>query len=164
MTALSAHFTLEEAIFSQTAARAGIDNDPPLNIVMNMKEAALGMEQVRLKLNSNAIKVSSWYRCEALEKVICRDAYRAWCIKHGKADGPTAWAEYFANKAHPKGFAIDFTCPSYGDVDTVMRTILKSSIQFQQIIREFDSWVHISFDGNARQALVIDSKGQRPFV
>ncbi len=49
MTALSAHFTLEEAVLSQTAARLGIPNDPDLNTVRNMKQAALGMELVRLE-------------------------------------------------------------------------------------------------------------------
>ena len=38
MTALSAHFTLEEAVLSQTAARLGIPNDPDLNTVRNMKQ------------------------------------------------------------------------------------------------------------------------------
>lgn len=163
MTALSAHFTIEEAIFSQTAARAGIDNDPTLDIVMNMKEAALGLEQVRARLNSNPIRVSSWYRCEALERVICRDAYHAWCIRHGKLEEQASWAEYFKNKAHPKGFAIDFTCDTYGSLDTVIGTIIASGIPFQQIIREFDSWVHIDFSGAKREALIIDNSGTRPY-
>ncbi len=30
---LSPHFTLAEFVISETAARAGIDNDPPIEIV-----------------------------------------------------------------------------------------------------------------------------------
>jgi len=161
---LSAHFTLHEATRSQTAARNGIDNTPSQTVLDNMKRAAAGMELVRWELNQNRIDVSSWFRSEALEKVICREAYRAWCIRKGKLDTATSWAEYFAKKAHPKGFAVDFTCHTYGAPESIIRRLLASKVPFQQIIHEYDSWVHIAFDGTDRKALTIDKNGQRPFV
>lgn len=139
---LSPHFTLEEAIASQTAARAGISNDPTLDVTQNMKKAAAGMEQVRAELNQNLIYVSSWFRCLELNRLL------------GSKD----------TSAHVSGFAIDFTCPTYSDVDGVIRKIIASKIQYQQIIREYDRWVHIAFNGVARQALIIDNKGTRPFA
>lgn len=142
MTPLSAHFSLEEAIASQTAARLGIDNDPPLDVVMNMKKAALQMELIRMELNSNAIHISSWYRCPALNKAV--------------GSKPTS--------AHVTGWAVDFTCPTFGPPGKIVTRILASKVAFDQIIHEFDSWVHISFDGNRKQALVIDKNGTRPFV
>lgn len=142
MTPLSAHFSLEEAIASQTAARLGIDNDPPSDVVLNMKKAALQMELIRMELNSNAIHISSWYRCPALNKAV--------------GSKPTS--------AHITGWALDFTCPTFGPPAKIITRILASKVAFDQVILEFDSWVHISFDGNRRQALVIDKNGTRPFV
>jgi zinc D-Ala-D-Ala carboxypeptidase len=161
---LSPHFSTHEATRSQTAARNGIDNTPPDNILASMRKAALGMELVRIELNQNRIDVSSWFRSEALEKVICREAYRAWCIRKGKQVTPASWAEYFAKKAHPRGFAVDFTCHTYGNPDAIVRKLLASKVPFQQIIHEYDSWVHIAFDGTDRKALIIDKNGPRPFV
>jgi zinc D-Ala-D-Ala carboxypeptidase len=164
MTPVSAHFSLEEVTHSQTAARLGINNDLPVELLPSVKKAALGMELVRKALNGNAVIVSSWYRCEALEKSICAAAYKQWCLKHGKYDNTTSWAEYFNTKAHPKGFAIDFTCPTAGTPEQIIRVLLKANIPFQQIIYEYSSWVHISFNGEAKQALVIDNSGTRVFV
>ena len=39
---LSPHFTLAEFVVSETAARAGIDNDPPLGLLPALKRTALG--------------------------------------------------------------------------------------------------------------------------
>lgn len=142
MTPLSAHFTLEEATASQTAARLGIDNTPSEQVIQNMKHAALQLELVRMELNSNAIHVSSWYRCPALNKAV--------------GSKPTS--------AHLTGFAIDFTCPTYGTPERIVNKILGSKIDFDQCIYEYGKWVHISFDGNRKMALTIDNQGTRAFV
>lgn len=142
MTQLSAHFSLTEAIASQTAARLDIDNTPPAEVVQNMKKAALGLELVRMELNSSAIHVSSWYRCPHLNRMV--------------GSKPTS--------SHLTGFAIDFTCPAYGGPDSIIRAVLKSGLKFRQIIKEFDSWVHIDFSGEQRQALVIDKNGARVYA
>ena len=141
MTSLSAHFTLEEATLSQKAARLGISNDPPLEVAMNMKQAALGMELVR-QLLGQPIHINSWYRCPYLNKAV--------------GSKPTS--------DHLTGFAIDFTCPTYGTPEVIVKAILASNIDFKQVIYEFGSWVHISFNGMQRQALVIDKEGTRVFA
>jgi len=145
-TPLSAHFTLEEALLSPTASRLGIDNDPTLDIVLNMKQAALGMELVRMELNSNPIHINSWYRCPHLNRAV--------------GSKPTS--------DHVLGFAIDFTCPAYGDPRSIVKAIMASGLKFKQVIYEFgDSngggWVHIAFNGDQRQSLIIDKDGARQF-
>jgi hypothetical protein len=142
MTPLSAHFSLEECVHSQTAARLGINNDLPIELMQNVKKAALGMELVRLELNSNAIIVSSWYRCPDLNKAV--------------GSKPTS--------AHVTGMAIDFTCPTAGTPEQIVRALIKSKVPFQQVIHEFGTWVHIAFNGDDRQTLVIDNQGTRDFV
>ena len=142
MTNLSAHFTLEEAVLSQTAARLGIPNDPDLNVVRNMKQAALGMELVRLELGGLPININSWFRSPEVNKAV--------------GSKPTS--------AHVTGFAIDFTCPKFGPPRKIVEAIKASNIQYQQLILEFDSWVHIAFNGMKRQTLIIDKQGTREFT
>lgn len=161
---LSTHFTLAELTDSQTAAREGINNDPPLEVVANLKRTAAGLERVRILLNANAINVSSGYRCEALERVICDKSYVAWCAKHGHPVDAASWRLYFESKDHPKGNAADIKCPGFGAPEVVMRAITGSDIAYDQCILEFNQWVHVSFsDKPRRQALVIDNKGTRAY-
>jgi hypothetical protein len=48
--------------------------------------------------------------------------------------------------------------------DAVVRALVGSSLPFDQIIREFDAWTHISIsDTPRRQALIIDKQGTRSF-
>jgi hypothetical protein len=143
MTPLSPHFSAEEATHSQTAARLGIDNSIPDELWGNVKSAAVGLELVRRELNSNPIIVSSWYRCEALNRAV--------------GSKPTS--------AHMTGYAIDFTCPTAGNPRQIVEALIKSKVPYDQVIHEFNSWVHISFDPKMRaQALVIDQEGTREFT
>lgn len=142
MTAISENFTLDEVTHSQTAARLGIDNDLPAELLANVKGAALGMEMVRKELGK-PIRVSSWYRGPKLNAAIPGSS---------------------KTSAHMTGMAIDFTCPGYGSPEQIVKALIKSNIPFDQVIHEFGSWVHISFRGERRQALVIDKHGTRTFA
>lgn len=149
---LSEHFTLEEATLSSTALRSGIDNgSPSAEVISNAKVAAAGMEQVR-KCLGVPIHIDSWIRCEALERILCEKDFQRWCAAHGK-DAATAWPEYFARKAHPKGFAVDFTAAGYGTPTEIARVLKGSGIKFDQLILE-GTWVHISFDPALRQQVL----------
>lgn len=139
---LSPHFTLDEFCTSQTAARLGTINDPPLEVVANLKRTAAGMERVRNVLNSNAIHINSGYRS----------------LKVNAALGSKSTSQ------HVTGEACDFICPTWGTPDRIMRVIADSAIDYDQLIKEFDSWIHISFsDKNRRQALVIDHTGTHAY-
>jgi len=53
--------------------------------------------------------------------------------------------------------------------DEVVKAIIASNIQYDQLIREFDSWTHISIpnlpDMTPRnQTLIIDKAGTRPYA
>lgn len=142
MTNLSEHFTLDEFTNSQTAARQGIDNTPDARTLEALKLTASGLEQVRSELCNRPILISSGYRSPALNAAV------------GGAQG----------SQHLLGQAVDFTCPSYGTPAEIVRKLVASNIQFDQVIVEFSKWVHISFSSrNRRTALVIDSSGTREF-
>lgn len=138
---LTPHFSLNELTRSDTAKRLDIRNEPNDVQIANLHTLAEGLEQVRNKLNSNPIWVTSGFRSMDLNRVI--------------KSKDTSY--------HTYGLAADFTCPGYGDVHQVMRTLAKSSIEFDQLILEHGSWIHIAFpkgtDKPRRQMLSISNSG-----
>lgn len=139
---LSTHFTIEEMVHSQEAARAGIANDPPPEVVEQLYRTAYEMELVRLELDSKPILISSGYRCIDLNRIL------------GSKD----------TSQHVHGQAIDFTCPTFGSPRDIVIQLRDSNLDFDQLIWEFSRWVHISFsDHNRREILTIDSMGARAF-
>ena len=138
---LSPHFSLDELTRSDTAKRLDIRNEPNDVQIANLHTLAEGLEQVRTKLNSNPIWVTSGFRSMDLNRVI--------------KSKDTSY--------HTYGLAADFTCPGYGDVHQVMRTLAKSSIEFDQLILEHGAWIHIAFpkgtDKPRRQMLRISNSG-----
>lgn len=135
---LSEHFTLAEAIRSETAQRRGIDNTPPPDILENMKIAADGMELVREICGNRPVIVSSWYRSPALNRAI----------------GGSKTSD------HMTGYAIDFTIPGFGSPFDVADMIERSDIRYDQLIHEKRRWVHISFAPKMRlQTLTLPPEG-----
>jgi len=118
---LTDHFTLDELTFSQTAAREGIDNTPPPAALANLHRMAALMEQIRALLGGRAVHISSGYRCPVLNR---------------RVGGAT-------KSAHMDGLAVDFTVPSLGSPHEVALAIAASNLQFDQLIHEYGSWVHV---------------------
>ena len=63
------HFSREELIFSQTAARHGIDNTPTEAVEQNLERVSHWLEKLRDYV-SRPIIVTSGYRCPELNKKI----------------------------------------------------------------------------------------------
>ena len=140
---LSQHFTLEEFIASETAARKEIANYPNQQTIDNLKRVAAVMEDVR-KLLGFPIIITSGFRCSSLNKLI--------------GSKPTS--------KHVQGLACDFKCPQFGTPKDIVNAINDSNINFDQCIMEFynprtgDGWVHIGLGSeNRRQILTINSYG-----
>lgn len=150
---LSEHFSLAEAIDSSTAIRMGIDNIPTDEQISNMKIAAAGMEQIRTVL-AHPINTNSWLRVEALEKILANKDYISWCGIHKHTIDDASWDIYFARKGHPKGFAIDFTCPAFGTPAEIVAKLKDSGIKFDQLLME-GTWVHVSFDPQMRNQVEV---------
>jgi hypothetical protein len=69
---------------------------------------------------------------------------------------------------HRIGCAADIRVPSMTP-DQVVRAVIASDLEFDQVIREFDRWTHISIPNEAarsprKQALIIDKQGTRVFA
>ena len=140
---LTDHFTLHELTHSDTATRLDIDNTPNDVQLANLMKLAEGLELVRTKLNGHAIRVSSGFRSMDLNRAL--------------RSKDTSY--------HTYGLAADFSCPGFGDVHDVMRTLVRSSIEFDQLILEFGIWIHVAFpkgtDKPRRQMLSIGKSGVR---
>jgi zinc D-Ala-D-Ala carboxypeptidase len=126
---ISEHFTLEELCFSEAAARLGLDNNPPLAVIANLRLVAGVMEKIRTILGDKPIFVHSGYRSSAVNKAV------------GGVE----------TSAHSFGLACDFVCPSFGTPVEVALAILRSYIGYDQLIREY-GWVHIGLAVDERLA------------
>jgi len=127
MTALSAHFSLEEMTIT---SHRDLDNTPSAEIVTALTDTAQHMEAVRTLLGQ-PIHVNSGYRSPAVNKAV------------GGA----------ANSAHMSGHACDFICPAFGSPLAICRALVASGIKFDQVIEE-GTWVHISFAPTWRQQVL----------
>ena len=123
MANLTSNFTLEELVASDTAARLGINNTPPPQVVAELQQTAALLEQIRTLLGGLPVRVSSGYRCLALNRAL------------RSAD----------TSAHVLGQAADFVVPGFGSPLAICRTLAphQPALQFDQLIHEFGSWVHI---------------------
>jgi hypothetical protein len=143
MTQLSVHFTLEE--LTHTDHRE-FDNAPNPAETANLIRLAGLLEDVKLLLNNKPIMVNSAFRSKQVNDAV------------GSKD----------TSQHRIGCAADIRVPNMTP-DEVVRAVIASDLPFDQIIREFDRWTHISVPNTPdakprRQALIIDKAGTRPFA
>lgn len=141
---LSENFTLEEMTASETAVRHGIDNTPPNDVLMNLRRLALFLEEVR-KAVGMPLRISSGYRSPET---------------NAKVGGKST-------SQHCRGTAADIKVKGMTP-DQVVQAIIKAKLPYDQVIREFDSWTHVSIPNGKdiaprSQALIIDKKGTRAY-
>jgi zinc D-Ala-D-Ala carboxypeptidase len=139
---LSEHFTLDELTVSQTAARKGLDNTPPPEVVVQLRETAALLEKVRALLGNHPVIVTSGYRAPAVNAIV---------------DGAK-------NSAHMTGRAADFIVPAFGPPIEVCRTLepFVADLGVDQLIFEYSQWTHIaSGDPPRHQVLSVDERGTR---
>lgn len=142
MTQLTPHFTLEEMTRSDYAIRQGISNAPESDsIVTNLTWlCAMILEPVRIALDK-PITILSGYRSEIVNRGI------------GGAIKPIS--------QHTKGEAADIIV--HGMTVTDLYDFIKTSgLAYDQIIHEFNAWVHVSYKhGGGRKSNLIAVKGEQ---
>jgi uncharacterized protein YcbK (DUF882 family) len=142
-TNLSPNFTLEE--LTHTDHRE-FDNTPNADEIANLTRLASFLEQVKTVLGGKPVMVNSAFRCKQVNDAV------------GSKD----------TSQHLIGCAADLRIPGMTP-DEVVKTIMASGIGYDQIIREFDRWTHISVPNHPenkprQQALIIDKQGTRPYA
>ena len=139
---LSPHFTLEELTVTDHRT---LDNTPDDDQKVNLYRLAQFLEQVKEVLQFKPILVNSAFRSKAVNDAV------------GSRD----------TSQHRLGCAADIRVPGMTP-DQVVRAILASRLDYDQIIREFDAWTHISIPNTPdlaprKSALIIDRTGARSF-
>jgi len=140
---LSAHFTLDELTHTD---HRDLDNTPNEHELENLKRLAAFLEEVKTVLGGKPIMVNSAFRSKAVNDAV------------GSKD----------TSQHRVGCAADIRVPGMTP-DEVVKAVIASKIGYDQVIREFDRWTHISVPNNPgdsprRQALIIDKQGTRVYA
>lgn len=119
---LSPHLTLEEFTASQTAARQGIDNRLPPELVANARQHALGVFEPVREIYGRPLIVSSGYRCAELNAAV------------GGAE----------DSHHVLALATDLTCPSTPLMGFFLGIVSRIDfIPIDELIYEFGAWAHV---------------------
>ena len=137
---LSEHFTLDE--LTHTDHRQ-FDNTPNDSEMANLVRLANFLEEVKAAIGGKPVMINSAFRCKQVNDAV------------GSKD----------TSQHRIGCAADIRVPGMTP-DEVVKTVIASGLPYDQIIREFDRWTHISVPNTAdakpkRQALIIDKSGTR---
>jgi uncharacterized protein YcbK (DUF882 family) len=143
---LSEHFTLEELTRSEAAARNGWQNTPNGAEIENLKRLTVLLEKVKAAVGGKPVMINSGFRSKQVNDSV------------GSND----------RSQHRLGCAADLRVPGMTPREVVLACIAQK-LPYDQIILEFDAWVHVSVpnipDANPRnQALIIDRAGARPFA
>ena len=128
MKNISEHISYKEGVYSITALRLGLNNDPTKTHLTNMELLAEKVFEPLRKHVNGPIKINSFYRGPELNKAIGGSA----------------------NSQHCKGQAIDID-DVYGYMSNAdMYEFIKNNLSFDQMIWEFGNsnnpdWVHVSY-------------------
>ena len=146
MTQLSPHFSLEELTHSDVAVRNGWDNTPDEAAQANLVRLAEFLERVKRLLGDKPVMINSAYRSKQVNDAV------------GSKD----------TSQHRLGCAADIRVPGMTP-DQVTQAIKNSDLPFCQVIREFDSWTHVSVPNREGEqprgmALIIDKQGTRTYL
>ncbi len=140
---LTEHFSLEELTHTDHREYDNTPNDAELE---NLKRLAEFLEEVKAALGGRPVMVNSAFRSKQVNDAV------------GSKD----------TSQHRIGCAVDFRVPKLTP-DEVVRIIISAGLPYDQVIREFDRWTHVSIPNTPNskprnQALIIDKQGTRPFV
>lgn len=128
---ISEHFTIEELTFSATATRLNIDNTPTAEHIENLTQLAVNILEPLYKLFPQSLRITSCYRSRELNRAI------------GGA----------VNSQHCWGQAVDCSCRIIS-IEEFYQWFKSQKLPVDQVIQEFDRWVHVSYSPkNRRQFL-----------
>jgi hypothetical protein len=139
---MTPNFTLAELTVTD---HREFKNEPNPSEIANLQRLAELLEQIKSVLGGVPIMVNSAFRSKEVNDAV------------GSKD----------TSQHRVGCAADIRVPGMAP-DAVVKTIIAAKLPFDQLIREFDRWTHISVPNDPKgkprgQVLIIDSKGTRPY-
>jgi uncharacterized protein YcbK (DUF882 family) len=140
---LTKNFTLEELTITD---HREFDNTPNETERANLVRLAGLLELVKVAIGGKPVMVNSAFRSKAVNDAV------------GSKD----------TSQHRIGCAADIRVPGMAP-DAVVKAVIAAKLPFDQIIREFDRWTHISVPNDPKgkprgQTLIIDKAGTRPYA
>jgi len=137
---LSPHFTLEELTITD---HREFFNEPNPSERENLIRLAEFLEQVKVAIGGKPVMVNSAFRCKEVNDAV------------GSKD----------TSQHRVGCAADIRVPGMTP-DQVVKAIMAAGLAYDQLIREFDRWTHVSITNDPKgkprgQVLIIDRQGTR---
>ena len=143
MSQLSEHFSLEELTHTDHREYDNTPNDAELENLVRLAEF---LEEVKQTLGGRPIMVNSAFRSKQVNDAV------------GSRD----------TSQHRIGCAVDIRVPELTP-DQVVKAVIASSLPYDQVIREFDRWTHLSIPNTPdakprKQALIIDKSGTRAYA
>ena len=137
---LTKHFTLKELTITD---HREFDNTPNASETANLTRLADFLEQVKEAVGGKAVMVNSAFRSAQVNAAV------------GSKE----------TSQHRVGCAADIRVPGMTP-DQVVKAIMAAGLPYDQLIREFDRWTHISITNDPQgkprgQVLIIDRQGTR---
>ena len=139
---MTPHFSLAELT---TTDHREFKNEPNPSEIANLQRLAELLEQVKVAIGGKPVMVNSAFRSKQVNDAV------------GSKD----------TSQHRVGCAADIRVPGMAP-DAVVKAVIAAKLPFDQLIREFDRWTHISVPNNEStkprgQVLIIDRQGTRPY-
>ena len=139
---MTPNFTLAELTVTD---HREFKNEPNPSEIANLQRLAGLLEQVKVAIGGKPVMVNSAFRSKQVNDAV------------GSKD----------TSQHRLGCAADIRVPGMAP-DAVVKAVIAAKLPFDQLIREFDLWTHISVPNDPKgkprgQVLIIDSKGTRPY-
>lgn len=139
---MTPHFSLAELTVTD---HRQFDNTPNAAEMVNLQRLAELLEQVKVAIGGKPVMINSAFRCKQVNDAV------------GSKD----------TSQHRLGCAADIRVPGMAP-DAVVKAIMAAKLPFDQLIREFDRWTHISVPNTEGakprgQVLIIDKAGTRPY-
>ncbi len=139
---MTPNFTLAELT---TTDHREYKNEPNPSEIANLQRLAELLEQVKVALGGKPVMVNSAFRSKQVNDAV------------GSKD----------TSQHRIGCAADIRVPGMAP-DAVVKAVIAAKLPFDQLIREFDRWTHISVVNDPKgkprgQVLIIDNQGTRPY-
>ena len=126
------NFKISELIKSEIAIKNNINNMPDMKSLDNLLDLIFYCLQPIRNIIKQPMIITSGYRCNKLN-----------CLVNGSK-----------NSQHLFGCAADFVVENYS-VNKIIYMIKESNVEFDQLINEYDNWVHISFLKNKNRNEII---------
>ena len=139
---MTPHFSLAELTVTD---HREFKNEPNPSEIANLQRLAELLEQVKIAIGGKPVMVNSAFRSKQLNYAV------------GSKD----------TSQHRLGCAADIRVPGMAP-DAVVKAIMAAGLAYDQLIREFDRWTHISIPNDPKgkprgQVLIIDRQGTRPY-